>query len=43
MRPLATMLTSFLNSISRGSLDSRFDASFALSVNEFADRIDKFF
>lgn len=42
MRPLATMLTSFLNSISRGSLDSRFDASFALSVNEFADSIDAF-
>lgn len=41
MRPLATMLSTFLNSISSQKMDSRLDASFALSVNEFADRIDK--
>lgn len=42
MRPLATMLSTFLNSISLGKLDSRFHTSFALTVNEFADSIDTF-
>ena len=42
MRPLATMLTTFLNSISENNLDTRFALSFALSVNEFADRIENF-
>jgi len=38
MRPLASMLTAFLNSVSSGLVDNRLDITFGLKVNEFIDR-----